>query len=79
MFESQPANDPNAQRVTRRVFLSTGIAAVGVALLSLRHPYHALAEDQPIASRRTGGDRALFRRWKASPEGHDAKGSEKYE
>ena len=47
MFESQPANDPNAQRVTRRVFLSTEIAAVGVALLSLRHPYHALAEDQP--------------------------------
>jgi peptide-methionine (R)-S-oxide reductase len=47
MFESQPLQDPSSQRVTRRVFLSTGITAVGVALLSLRHPYHALAEDQP--------------------------------
>ena len=47
MFESQPSRDPGSQRVTRRVFLSTGIAAVGAALLSLRHPHHALADDQP--------------------------------
>jgi len=33
--------------VTRRIFLSTGIAAVGAALLSLRHPHHALADDEP--------------------------------
>ena len=47
MFESQPLQDPSSQRVTRRIFLSTGIAAVGVALLSLRHAHRALAEDQP--------------------------------
>ena len=47
MFKSQPSRDPSSQRVTRRIFLSTGIAAVGAALLSLRHPHHALADDEP--------------------------------
>jgi len=47
MFEWQPSTDPGSQRVTRRIFLSTGIAAVGAALLSLRHPHHALADDEP--------------------------------
>jgi peptide-methionine (R)-S-oxide reductase len=48
MFDSQPANDRSSQRVTRRVFLSTAIAAVGgVALLTLRHPHRAFADDVP--------------------------------
>jgi peptide-methionine (R)-S-oxide reductase len=47
MFESQPTDDPSSQRVTRRVFLSTGIAAVGGALLTLRHPHRAFADDEP--------------------------------
>src|SRR6185437_1224973 len=37
-----------AQRVTRRVFLSTAItAACGVGLLSIRRPHQALADDVP--------------------------------
>lgn len=48
VFDSQPANDRNAQRVTRRVFLSTAIAAAGgVALLTIRHPHRAFADDAP--------------------------------
>ena len=46
MFESKPGNDRDAQQVTRRVFLSTAIAAAcGVGLLSVRHPHQALADD----------------------------------
>jgi peptide-methionine (R)-S-oxide reductase len=48
MFESKPGNDRDAQQVTRRVFLSTAIAAAcGVGLLSIRHPHQALADDVP--------------------------------
>ena len=48
MFESKPANDHDAQQVTRRIFLSTAIAAAcGVGLLSIRHPHQALADDVP--------------------------------
>lgn len=48
MFESKPANDRDAQRVTRRVFLSTAAtAACGVGLLTLRRPHRALADDVP--------------------------------
>jgi hypothetical protein len=48
MFDSEPANDRNSQRVTRRVFLSTSIAAAsGVALLTVRHPHPAFADDVP--------------------------------
>jgi peptide-methionine (R)-S-oxide reductase len=48
MFEAKPANDRDAQRVTRRVFLSTAItAACGVGLLSIRRPHQALADDVP--------------------------------
>jgi peptide-methionine (R)-S-oxide reductase len=48
MFEAKPANDRDAQRVTRRVFLSTAIAAAcGVGLLSIRRPHQALADDVP--------------------------------
>jgi peptide-methionine (R)-S-oxide reductase len=48
MFEGKPANDRDAQRVTRRVFLSTAItAACGVGLLSIRRPHQALADDVP--------------------------------
>jgi peptide-methionine (R)-S-oxide reductase len=53
MFDSEPADsqsndDRDAQLVTRRVFLVTGIAAMGgVALLTLRHPHRALANDVP--------------------------------
>jgi peptide-methionine (R)-S-oxide reductase len=48
MFEGKPANDRDAQRVTRRVFLSTAIAAAcGVGLLSIRRPHQALADDVP--------------------------------
>lgn len=48
MFESKPANDRDAQRVTRRVFLSTAIAAAcGVGLLTVRRPHRALADDVP--------------------------------
>jgi peptide-methionine (R)-S-oxide reductase len=47
MFESQPADDPSSQRVTRRVFLSTAIVAVGGALVTLRHPHRAFADDAP--------------------------------
>ena len=46
MFDSKPANDQDSQRVTRRVFLATAMAAAGgVAVLALRHPRHALADD----------------------------------
>jgi peptide-methionine (R)-S-oxide reductase len=46
MFDSQPARDYASQRVTRRVFLSTAItAAGGVALLSLRRPHQAFADN----------------------------------
>jgi peptide-methionine (R)-S-oxide reductase len=46
LFEPQPANDPGAPRVTRRVFLSTLMAAAGgVALLTIRHPRGAFAGD----------------------------------
>lgn len=52
MFDSQPANDRSSQRMTRRVFLSTALAAVGgVALFTLRHPHRAFADD---ASSRPG-------------------------
>jgi peptide-methionine (R)-S-oxide reductase len=48
MFESKPANDREAQQVTRRVFLSTAIAAAcGVGLLTVRRPHRALADDVP--------------------------------
>jgi peptide-methionine (R)-S-oxide reductase len=48
MFESKPANDQDARQVTRRIFLSTAIAAAcGVGLLSIRHPHQALADDVP--------------------------------
>jgi peptide-methionine (R)-S-oxide reductase len=48
MFESKPAADHDAQQVTRRVFLSTAIAAVcGAGLLTLRRPHRALADDVP--------------------------------
>ena len=48
MFESEPADDRDAHLVTRRVFLATGIAAMGgVALLTLRHPHRAFADDLP--------------------------------
>src|ERR1700755_2307894 len=46
MFESEPADDRDAQLVTRRGFLATGIAAMGgAALLTLRHPPRAFADD----------------------------------
>ena len=46
MFESQPANDPASQRLTRRAFLFTSIAAAaGVGLLTIRRPHRAFAED----------------------------------
>jgi peptide-methionine (R)-S-oxide reductase len=46
MFDSQPANDPASQRLTRRAFLFTSIAAAaGVGLLTLRRPHRAFAED----------------------------------
>jgi peptide-methionine (R)-S-oxide reductase len=46
MFDSQSARDYASQRVTRRVFLSTAItAAGGVALLSLRPPHQAFADN----------------------------------
>ena len=46
MFDSKPENDQDSQRVTRRVFLATAIAAAGgVGLLALRHPRHAFADD----------------------------------
>jgi peptide-methionine (R)-S-oxide reductase len=46
LFELQPTNDPSAPHVTRRVFLSTLIAAAGgVALLTIRHPHGAFAGD----------------------------------
>lgn len=48
MFDSQPANDQESARVTRRVFLSTAVAsACGVVLLTFRRPYRALADDAP--------------------------------
>ena len=48
MFASQPAKDHDAQKVTRRVFLSTAIAAAcGVGLLSIRRPHQAMADDGP--------------------------------
>jgi len=48
MFESKPAIDQDSNQVTRRVFLSTAIAAAcGVGLLSIRHPHLALADDVP--------------------------------
>jgi len=46
MFDSQPAGDYASQRVTRRVFLSTAIAAAGgVALLTVRRPHQAFADN----------------------------------
>jgi peptide-methionine (R)-S-oxide reductase len=46
MFESKPATGHNSEQVTRRVFLSTAIAAAcGVGLLSIRHPHQAFADD----------------------------------
>jgi hypothetical protein len=46
MFESQPANDPASQRLTRRAFLFTSVAAAaGVGLLTIRRPHRAFAED----------------------------------
>jgi peptide-methionine (R)-S-oxide reductase len=48
MFDSKPANDQDSQRVTRRVFLATAVAAAGgVGLLAIRHPHLALAADVP--------------------------------
>lgn len=48
MFDSEPASDPGAQRVTRRVFLSTAIAAAGGGiLLSIPHAHRAFADDAP--------------------------------
>ncbi|MGB9416231.1 MAG: peptide-methionine (R)-S-oxide reductase MsrB [Acidobacteriaceae bacterium] len=48
MFDSKPANNQDSQRVTRRVFLATAVAAAGgVGLLALRHPHLALAADVP--------------------------------
>jgi peptide-methionine (R)-S-oxide reductase len=48
MFDSKPANDQDSQQVTRRIFLGTAIAvAGGVAVLALRHPHLALADDVP--------------------------------
>src|ERR1700753_774892 len=48
MFEEKPVNRHDAQRVTRRVFLSTAVAAAcGVGLLSIRRPSRALANDVP--------------------------------
>jgi peptide-methionine (R)-S-oxide reductase len=48
MFDCQAASDRSSERVTRRVFLSTAIAAAGgVALLTLRHPHRAFADDVP--------------------------------
>src|ERR1700733_5519448 len=53
MFDSQPDDsqsndDRDAQRLTRRVFLATGVAAMGgVALLTIRHPPRAFADDVP--------------------------------
>jgi peptide-methionine (R)-S-oxide reductase len=46
IFESQPANDPASERLTRRAFLFTSIAAAaGVGLLTIRRPPRAFAED----------------------------------
>jgi peptide-methionine (R)-S-oxide reductase len=48
MFKEKPDNEQESQRVTRRVFLSTAVAAAcGVGLLSLRRPSRALANDVP--------------------------------
>src|SRR5882757_11429837 len=48
MFESKSATDHDSKQVTRRVFLSTAIAAIcGVGLLALRRPHRALADDVP--------------------------------
>jgi peptide-methionine (R)-S-oxide reductase len=51
MFESKPAADHNSDQVTRRIFLSTAIAAAcGVGLLAIRRPHQALANDVPPAA-----------------------------
>jgi peptide-methionine (R)-S-oxide reductase len=51
MFDSKSANDQDSQRVTRRVFLATAMAAAGgVGLLALRHPHPAFADDVPSHS-----------------------------
>jgi peptide-methionine (R)-S-oxide reductase len=48
MFDSKPTSDQDSQRVTRRVFLATAVAAAGcVGLLAIRHPHLALAADVP--------------------------------
>jgi peptide-methionine (R)-S-oxide reductase len=48
MFDSEPAEEQASLRVTRRVFLSTAIAAAcGVGLLTIRRPHQALADDVP--------------------------------
>ena len=46
MFDSRSATDQASQRVTRRVFLFTAIAAAGgMALLTLRRPHQAFADN----------------------------------
>ena len=61
MFESKPANDREAQQVTRRVFLSTAIAAAcGVGLLTVRRPHRALADDVPAQPAAPVVRRSLF-------------------
>jgi peptide-methionine (R)-S-oxide reductase len=46
MVDSQTDIDRGSQRVTRRVFLSTAVAAIGgAALFTARHPHRAFADD----------------------------------
>ena len=48
MSDFRTTNDQDSQRVSRRIFLGTAMAAAGgVALLALRRPHLALAEDIP--------------------------------
>jgi len=48
MFESKTAADHDSEQVTRRIFLSTAIAAAcGAGLLSMRRPHQAFADDVP--------------------------------
>ncbi|HEY1964088.1 MAG TPA: peptide-methionine (R)-S-oxide reductase MsrB [Acidobacteriaceae bacterium] len=48
MFDSKPAIEQDSQRLTRRVFLATAMAAAGgVGLLFIRHPRQAFADDIP--------------------------------
>lgn len=47
MFETKPAAGHDSDRVTRRIFLSTAIAAAcGAGLLAIRRPHQALADDE---------------------------------